>query len=45
MATLEELREKHGIKVPVVGGDVEEKSGLTFADRARLAAQGGLFNF
>jgi hypothetical protein len=45
MTTLKELRKKHGIEAHVAGGDIDEKSGLTFADRARLAAQGGLFNF
>ena len=44
MATIEEIRAKHNIVVNE-NDKVDEKSGLTFSEKARLSAQGALFNF
>jgi hypothetical protein len=44
MSTLEEIRKKHNIEASQ-SIDIDEKSGLTLSDKARLVAQGGLFNF
>jgi hypothetical protein len=44
MSILEEIRKKHNIEASQ-SIDIDEKSGLTLSDKARLVAQGGLFNF
>lgn len=44
MATIDEIRAKHDIVVNE-NDKVDEKSGLTFSEKARLSAQGALFNF